>query len=67
MKATDIHQLITLAEKLGYKATLITNTILGEGKHCVNYEDYRIDDDKIRYRSHYEVRVKDVVSVRIGK
>lgn len=67
MTVTDILQILQLGEKLGYKATIIVHNILGVGQYVVDYENYKIDNNKVFYNKGCAVQISDVVSVRIGK
>ena len=66
MTATEILLLLQAGEKMGYKATIIINNILGKSEYIVRYDEYKIDDVKLFYNKKGAVHVKDVVAVRIG-
>lgn len=67
MKATDIHQLVTLAEKMNYKANIVTTDIFGKHNYRVDYKYYQIDDNRVYYDKDSYACTKDVVAVQIGK
>lgn len=66
METTNILKLIQLGKELGYKTKITISNILGKAKYTIDYNNYKMNNDKLFYNSNYSVYLKDIVSIEFS-
>ena len=66
METTNILKLIQLGKELGYKTKINISNILGKSKCTIDYDNYKINNDKLFYNSRYSIYLKDIVSIEFS-
>ena len=66
METTNILILIQLGKELGYKTKINISNILGKSKCTIDYNNYKINNDKLFYNSNHSIYLKDIVSIEFS-
>ena len=66
METTNVLKLIQLGKELGYKTRITTYNILGKSSCTIDYNNYKINNDRLFYNSRYAIYLKDIVSVEFS-
>lgn len=66
MEITDVLRLIQLGKELGYTTIVTTSNILGKSKVTIDYDNYKINGDKLFYNNKYMIYTKDIIAVELG-
>ena len=55
METTNVLKLIQLGKELGYKTRITTYNILGKNSCTIDYDNYKIINDRLFYNSRYAI------------